>query len=695
MNCQDIARILDEQEVDGLLSEELSDVQAHLAACSECARAWKIHAQLTSMEIPAVPKELRAFYSPQTVSASHAGAYRRGRFVLIGVVVAVAAAAAMLTAQLTESAAPEAATGSSTPTESSAMRAGVDASSSSGADAPAQESGQPMKEAQPVRMGERATTAGLRILLLPPRFDSGDAAARPAIEGFHSSLLQALRKLPDVTVDLASAASSAEPLANRITVVSPEVTTLPLGQLSYRVGSGSCNWTGYTEASPAWAVEVMVEPANSRSGSAFSGGGTFSTLLFVDIGGMPVAKGSCGGNSMSARPVCSNVDQLAERLVWTLQEKLESASDPARLTSRLSDVSLTKGERRAAFMKLLRRSRQPGVVLDITAIDAIRAYLAQTLASKSLPASERLAPVVLGVGVLDMGVVAGRDTNATTKAFLGEVTRHFLDIYRDLRAEDRPPAIGGFPGQQQENIATLREFVRLLTTANPSAAVDLQVRILTDNPQPSSPLALQALAALIDKRDDPRVSRVLDGIAAGKSGAELRGELESRLALSQQRSGPTTAKVVTTAGESIFYMLMGAEQDPMYWYSRFGGASVSQEEVEKLIAYAKYAKAANRDFQTRETARMCVGKSALTTLDTVAAALTKHDASSAANREQLGNEAAGVLGERLGKLLQAAVRTSPNGYRSITDHRNMMISLNRQPVALIESVCSNSSAPVP
>jgi hypothetical protein len=110
MNCHDIARILDERDVDGLLSREQSDVRAHLVTCRDCARDWQIHAQLADARIPAVPTELRALYSPQVGGVANLAARQRSRFVVLGTVVAVAAAAAMLALQMNTLPAPVAAT---------------------------------------------------------------------------------------------------------------------------------------------------------------------------------------------------------------------------------------------------------------------------------------------------------------------------------------------------------------------------------------------------------------------------------------------------------------------------------------------------------------------------------------------------------------------------------------------------------
>lgn len=99
MSCQDMARMLEEQEVDGLLAIEQPAVQAHLAACRDCARDWQIHARLSAVTIPSVPAELRARYAAPAAGVANAIAQRRSQFIVFGTFVAVAAVAAMLALQ--------------------------------------------------------------------------------------------------------------------------------------------------------------------------------------------------------------------------------------------------------------------------------------------------------------------------------------------------------------------------------------------------------------------------------------------------------------------------------------------------------------------------------------------------------------------------------------------------------------------
>lgn len=100
MNCQDIAHLLDEREVEGLLAAEQAGVRAHLATCRDCARDWQIHAQLLEEAIPAVPVELRARFHAQKTRVVGTSARRYSSFMIVGTLVTVAAAALILAWQM-------------------------------------------------------------------------------------------------------------------------------------------------------------------------------------------------------------------------------------------------------------------------------------------------------------------------------------------------------------------------------------------------------------------------------------------------------------------------------------------------------------------------------------------------------------------------------------------------------------------
>jgi len=110
MNCQDIALLLDDHEVDDLLAAKQPAVREHLSACGECARDWQIQVQLSNAAIPEVPAALRARFAIRAAGVAQPGKRPRGRFVVIGTCIALAAAASILALQMKEPRMPAAAT---------------------------------------------------------------------------------------------------------------------------------------------------------------------------------------------------------------------------------------------------------------------------------------------------------------------------------------------------------------------------------------------------------------------------------------------------------------------------------------------------------------------------------------------------------------------------------------------------------
>jgi antitoxin (DNA-binding transcriptional repressor) of toxin-antitoxin stability system len=644
MNCQDIARILDEQEVDGLLTDERSAAQVHLASCAECARDWQIHAQLSGARIPEVPAELRALYQRE-VGIGAPGTRRSGRLVVIGALVAVAAAAAMLGVQLRVSR-TEVAPVAVLPQRESVVATVAGEAFPAVPDGRAGEIEQSTEQAAP---SAAASADRLRIVMMPTRYDSGDKTARSAIDAFQSSLLMALRNTPDVMVEVAGRAAAADDLpANRITVVSPRVTVLSSGDRVYHSGGGEYTWTEsgtFHNPQQRWMVEVMLEPAITKIPSSNSG-----VHHRIDGSGTPSGS-SCGahgipilniGNAFPGgrsaqemRHVCSSVEKLAARLIAALRPQVEPpASDTALFITRLADASSPVRDREAAFSELLRRARSGAIVLDSAAGEAIAAYIGSlppdqrrqrllsfrgvrqsglvqvllaflqqddndkvrlealsvlvkdyvsqsnvrtaleaatrqdasqlvrmvaqrtlhgdaqwepyvvaTLLDRSQPIRDRLAPAQYEAGLANYP-----EGFEKMQSYLGseEVTRQLLDIFQELRSQTRQPARNGIPamqgvsptsqgfqGGQQPQDEEMQRVVSLLSMTNPSAAIDLQIRILTEDPQSySRPLSSYALSNLLDRRrrDDSRVIKALEDVAAGKSGPELRNQLERALA---------------------------------------------------------------------------------------------------------------------------------------------------------------------
>jgi hypothetical protein len=96
MNCPDIARLLDEKNVDQILATEQQDLHLHLTSCPACARDWHIHAQLVAAAIPPVPDELRRQFPKQLAHSFRSRLRWRKSLIAIGAVAAMATAAAML-----------------------------------------------------------------------------------------------------------------------------------------------------------------------------------------------------------------------------------------------------------------------------------------------------------------------------------------------------------------------------------------------------------------------------------------------------------------------------------------------------------------------------------------------------------------------------------------------------------------------
>ncbi len=651
MNCQDIARILDEQDVDHLPAEELAAIQVHVAGCSNCARDWQIHAQLSCVAIPAVPSELRALYSPQRAGVTELQARRRSRFILIGTIAAVASAASMLAVQLTRSPAPVVTASHPDQVETAPMPTPAPAPPSEIAAVSREDVGQPATKAKMNPAPAAADQARLRIRLLPPRHDSTEAQAKPAIEAFHAALMQALRNSPAVIVEVSGSANAAnDQPVNRVTVVSPRVTTLSSGEHVYQSGDGTSNWTefGSNNGPQRWAVEVMLEPAIQKDPNV-----TSSLRLNVDSNGVPTglscssrgidinrsidkSRGTApsvgipaGFNALMAS--CSSTERIVSLFIDALHLQTEPpSSETAQFIARLSDAAVPGMDRQRAFSELLNRSRQGGVVLNSTEVDAIaayvnslppeqramswlqlrglrqpdlvvpllaalqqdgdelvrlealstllvnytsdtrvrdvfeivarqdaselvrmavqrtisgdapwQAYVSKTLADTGLNATQRMAPAMY-----DARSASYPEGFERLQSFLGSpvVTSQLLDIFQELRTESRKQVAGGFPGMQgappgfqgfrasSPQDGPMQNVIGLLNITNPAAALDLQIRILTEDPQPNSVLNSRAFIMLLDRRDDPRVSKVLDDIAAGKAGPQMRNELERQMA---------------------------------------------------------------------------------------------------------------------------------------------------------------------
>lgn len=200
MNCQDVSRILDDEDIARLTDDEQHALKLHLAFCPECARDWDLHAQLAASRIPSMPRELRTSCRTLVVAGAAAAKSSRtgNRYILIGTLLAVAAAAGMLGAHLLKPA-----------HRAAAMPVpAVSAFDPPVLNAPMTEAVVPADTGEPEEVAPVAAAAAsevksansFTVAVLPLRQESGDPASRAAVESFYTLVLEKLRKVPDLVL---------------------------------------------------------------------------------------------------------------------------------------------------------------------------------------------------------------------------------------------------------------------------------------------------------------------------------------------------------------------------------------------------------------------------------------------------------------------------------------------------------------
>lgn len=260
---------------------------------------------------------------------------------------------------------------------------------------------------------DAADPSALRIVLMQAEHASQDVAAKPAIDAFHASLLQALRSQPGVAVEVAGAGAATDKPANRVTVFSPRYTILPSGRRLYKSGNGYGTLTDIAEAvggPQQWPVEVLVKLAAPATWDDMNFmEQSFEAALSIDDAGaingrycnfnFSVAGAKPPASSGGAPALCSSIDGLAAWLVAMLRAQPASPVDTPQLIAQLSDAQSYEGTE--ILRKLVNRSLIEGVPLDAAAIRAIAAYI-----SGSPNPAERRSNILPLLGVRQPGLVA-------------------------------------------------------------------------------------------------------------------------------------------------------------------------------------------------------------------------------------------------------------------------------------------------
>jgi TonB family protein len=104
MSCTDVASVLDSHRMARLTPAERAEIDAHLAACTDCTAAWHAQAELAALRVPPMPAALleRALLASRLPQSAPA---RRARLSIVvgSVVLAGVAAAAATYVSLTRS----------------------------------------------------------------------------------------------------------------------------------------------------------------------------------------------------------------------------------------------------------------------------------------------------------------------------------------------------------------------------------------------------------------------------------------------------------------------------------------------------------------------------------------------------------------------------------------------------------------
>ena len=326
MNCQDIARILNERDVGQLTAVERARAEAHLAGCAECAGDWEVHERIGAAEIPAMPRWLRDWHPGRR--ASEASTSSRRRVVVVPLLLLAGATAAMFALVSTMQTGPDANLaanqGDSTATADDLAVASLSGNT--------EDEGVVAAETEAEAVDAPVVEPRHRLLILPPRHEVDNADAILVTEGVHRSLVAFFRTRPDLEVievsasQLAAAESEVDDSDRRRF----GATTRQLGY-GYSVRIASRQF----DSPELWILGVEAELATVEG---YSGSGGSSSSIET---GSPV-----------------NVEDLGTRLAQRAYAFLLPDSSSGQLESIIMNLGHTYDERLAAIRTLVRDVRR-------------------------------------------------------------------------------------------------------------------------------------------------------------------------------------------------------------------------------------------------------------------------------------------------------------------------------------------------
>jgi hypothetical protein len=352
MNCQDIARILDDQDIAALSAVDQQQAKLHLASCHECARDWELHAQLAASVMPAFPQELRASCRSLVMAGSGvARARTRSRLILVSTLAVVAAAAAMLGLQWPGSSQPSEVAAAPAPNElvpATAVPASVDTQ--------AVESQEKPEEAPAAKLLPPEAAPSFTVAVLPLIHDSDPPAHRQTIDSFHASLLAELRRIPGLVLVDSRAEAQYRVTVRGLAADAPATAGSQLFPNAGMPPGGS------------WRVEVVVDVAGKKLGEGHSVTQSANEVQSASISSSAadsryvglvgaVTVGNCAATATQQAKSpgsCSEPAQLAASQVATLRARLfpPDASFQRNFLAQLQDPQLPEEARTRASMQL-------------------------------------------------------------------------------------------------------------------------------------------------------------------------------------------------------------------------------------------------------------------------------------------------------------------------------------------------------
>jgi hypothetical protein len=346
MNCRDITDILDNRNIACLQAAERQEMEAHLAACPECARDLALQQGFAALPDSAMPTgfaarcRARVAEVPRPRWRGHAN-HRRLRLGAFAAAAMAAAAALLLllwpgmSTENPESGERTVASGGTLPASDTTGVAGETAELPREvvpAEFPA-----PSFTLRVLLPGEEemiaAATPSMPEISERQKLVLADPASRRSLEAFHAALLDELRTVPGLTLLGRDTEVSKDPAAKNY--------QLKIGLLFMAEPDGTVNAPDGRNLDIMWIASQRLPDG--------------SLALRMQEGARIVHQPTCTGGGR-----CGDAAGIAADLVRTLREKVfpRDPSVPRMMQARLQDASLLPDERFQALLDLFKLQAQ-------------------------------------------------------------------------------------------------------------------------------------------------------------------------------------------------------------------------------------------------------------------------------------------------------------------------------------------------